>query len=108
MPIQCSALTCIHNNDKVCYANAILVEGRDAHTSSETACSTYTESADELSNEFENSISSGGEDPCTHIACEAESCMYNDHEKCMAGAIVVNGAEARSYRQTDCETYRQR
>lgn len=107
MPIQCSATSCTHNKDEVCYANGILIEGSDAHTSSETACSTYTESVNEGSNGFENSINSG-DSPCTHIACEAESCMYNDHKKCMTGAIVVNGSAARSYQQPDCETYRQR
>lgn len=107
MPIQCSATSCAHNKEKVCYANGIVIEGRDAHRSSETFCSTFTESLDEESRQFENSINSG-DTPCAHIACEAESCMYNDHEKCMAGVIVVNGGAARSYQQPDCETYRQR
>ena len=107
MPIQCSAISCAHNKDRVCYANAIMVEGRDAHTSSETACATYTEPVGEGFNEFVSSTNAG-DAPCTHIGCKAESCMYNDHEKCMAGAIVVDGEDARSYQQTDCETYRQR
>lgn len=107
MYIQCSATSCTHNKEKVCYANGILIEGSNAHTSSDTACSSYTESSGNDSGNFENAINSG-DSPCVRIACEAQSCMYNDHEKCMAGTIVVNGSASRSYDLPDCETYRQR
>lgn len=107
MSIQCSAISCAHNKDSICYANAIIVEGRGAHTCSETACATYTEPVNEGFNEFVSSINAG-DSPCSRIACKAESCAYNDHEKCMAMSINVSGIHAHTYTQTDCETYRQR
>ena len=42
-----------------------------------------------------------------HVKCEAEHCVFNDHElHCCATEIMVGNPEAHASGETKCETFK--
>ena len=41
--IRCEAQNCLYNEDKICKANNVQIDGRSALTSSKTSCETFIE-----------------------------------------------------------------
>lgn len=101
MPLLvCSAMTCIYNKGECCSKGDIMVGGKNAETSSETCCESFVPRS-------ENGATSSLGAPCDRIQvdCKACQCQYNEHEKCCASKIDINGASAKDSDQTACGTF---
>lgn len=103
MPVlSCAATTCIYNKDELCSKGEIKVAGDDARHPDDTCCASFVERSDSMSN------SAGGGCGCTtiDICCEACKCTFNDHEKCTAREIGIEGSNACSCEETECGSFR--
>ncbi|MDR0879811.1 MAG: DUF1540 domain-containing protein [Clostridioides sp.] len=93
--LSCSATKCAYNNGNACYAGSIQVDGRQALTTGETRCASYTESSGALT----NSVGSGEQVTAGEICCAASSCTYNQNQLCKAKSVKINDYTA------SCETF---
>ena len=100
--LNCSAVTCIYNKDQLCSRGEIEVMGHDARGSDETSCGSFRDrnSASVTNSEKE---SCGCEK--IRIDCKAHECTYNEHCKCTASAIDINGQNAGTSKETKCKTF---
>lgn len=99
--LKCSAITCVYNDNRLCSKGDIRVTGDEAHMSSETSCGSFREKGENTT----NSLESGCGCHEIHIDCEAVHCTYNEHCKCTASAIQVDGGHAKNSQETCCETF---
>lgn len=98
--LRCTVQTCVHNKEFCCDLDKIQVGGDVAKRSEETCCDSFVErSADSYSNV------TGKASVTSKIDCKAQECMYNEHCKCHAGAISVEGSNACQCKDTECATF---
>ncbi|MGL4337035.1 MAG: DUF1540 domain-containing protein [Turicibacter sp.] len=91
MGLNCSAKDCNHNNGGACCAGAIVVDGRQAVTTSETCCKNYSPSAGGLNTEFAqefNTLSKTTD--VKDIKCKACNCQHNVKKCCHASSVQMN------------------
>lgn len=115
--LRCSAKNCYNNVNEFCVANVINVTGSNAHTSPETSCDTFIEKTNvsgtshfinrNLSDEFGQLFSGETVEMAPQIACEAESCTYNNNRICGAEYVEIKGPNATTSERTQCETFRE-
>lgn len=98
--LECSVSTCVHNEDKKCCKNAIMVEGHDAVSKDATRCDSFDKRNEGVANEFRTP------DPKVEIQCRAVNCVYNDNKICKATVVGVVGHTADSSEQTECATFK--
>lgn len=101
--LRCDVTTCLHNSDKCCCKNTILVEGEKAHSPENTCCSSFDE-AKEFSgrNEFES------KNLALSVECEAVNCRFNDAKRCKAKHITISGGKATDMKDTLCASFEER
>lgn len=113
--LQCGAHVCIHNEQGLCSANNILIEGVTSSTSSDTFCANFVEERDSgmqdsvgdfnymggIVNGFSNHIT--GMNP--QILCKASNCTYNLNGNCEAKDVNIYGSN-NGVSKTMCETYK--
>lgn len=102
--LDCGVQTCYYNKEYKCCLEGIRVKGSEAYSSKSTACGSFREKSEGT---FTNSCE------CTmkpsdrsKIACEAVKCCYNRDKKCAAEEVDITGNGARSYTETECETFK--
>ena len=100
--LKCTAVTCVFNSDKLCSRGNIDVMGEDARYSDETNCGSFRE---RIENSAQNSMDSGCGCEEIQIYCKAHNCTYNDHCKCEAPGIQVDGHSAHNSKETCCDTF---
>lgn len=100
--LNCSAVTCIYNKDQLCSRGEIEVMGNDAHVSDETSCGSFR---DRNSAPMTNSEKESCGCEKIRIDCKAHECTYNEHCKCTASAIDINGQNASTSKETKCKTF---
>lgn len=101
--LKCDVTTCLHNADKYCCKNVILVEGADAKSAQNTCCSSFDEAKENgFKNEFET------KNLALAVDCEAVNCRYNQEKKCKAKHITISGGMAKNMEQTLCATFEER
>ena len=102
--LDCLVVNCAYNANKMCKRENITVGGHEASKPSETACKSFLQKGTNTM----NSISTGGPERETNIACDAVTCRYNHEKKCTADAIVVAGMNAVTNGETECGTFQSR
>ena len=101
--LKCDVTTCLHNADKYCCKNVILVEGSDAKKPENTCCSSFDEAKENrYKNEFES------KNLALSVDCEEVNCRYNQDKKCKAKHIIISGGKAKEMEQTLCATFEER
>lgn len=99
--LKCTVQTCVHNKQFLCDLDKIQVGGNQARDSRETCCDSFQErKGDSYSN-----VAEGTASDMTNIDCKAMECEYNDHCKCHAGKISVEGSQAHECEGTECATF---
>lgn len=100
--LNCSATSCIYNENMLCSRGEIEVRGEQARQPDETCCGSFRDRRDSAA---ENS----GSDHCgcdrIDIDCRARECAYNERCRCTAAAIDIDGHDASSYQETRCGTF---
>ena len=85
MTLNCSAYNCTYNKSGTCYAGKITISGTKATNSSNTHCSTFSESNGNLTNLSSNYFTTSND-----IICKAVNCHYNANHTCTADSVHVN------------------
>lgn len=100
--LNCSASTCIYNKDQLCSKGQIEVIGSDARHADETCCGSFREQGTE-------SVTNSQKGQCgcdkINIDCKAKECTYNEHCRCTAAAIDIDGYNACTCQDTKCSTF---
>lgn len=102
--LECQVTTCQHYCSNCCCLPAIKVDGPAARESSQTCCMSY----DARNSNTENSAACGRNPSVdTGVACSAENCAHNDHNKCTADAVCVGCCcgEVSAKSGTECCTF---
>ncbi|MDO5520669.1 MAG: DUF1540 domain-containing protein [bacterium] len=100
--VQCSVDTCSYNKDHNCYMNPIKVGGKGAPDENDTCCGSFL-SQRGYSNLAEYTSSRGAADT---VACDVNSCKFNNNCRCQKDAIEVNGTrDTIYYTETNCGSY---
>ena len=100
--LSCSATTCIYNKQELCSKGDVKIGGSNARQAGETCCESFQERSQDS---MMNSMASGC--GCTNIGvnCDATGCRSNDHCKCVAGAINIDGHDACCMSETCCSSF---
>ncbi len=102
MPIlRCSVSTCMHNKKDECCLEKIDVSGKDAETAVSTACESFSQKSDTMT----NSMGEEMPQPVVNIKCDATKCTHNEKCICAADHIQVNGSKAQTTKETECSTF---
>lgn len=113
--LSCSARNCDHNNDGICRASSILVQGISSCDSKDTYCSTYADLDGDIG------LSSGVEDSylaamqgfvadtysipmSPYVSCNATQCNFNLDGVCEAIDVLIYG-EQNGILGTMCDTF---
>ena len=99
--LDCNVVNCMYNQDNSCKRQDIMVEGRNAHVSSETSCGSFAPRGCGCS--VQNSSCNCKKD--TEVACEAVECIYNRSSKCSAKHIGISGGHADNSKETECGSF---
>lgn len=98
--LDCTVVNCSYNKDKSCKLADIRVEGKGAHTSSETCCGSFAaRNCGACSNVHENHKKD------TLVACEVTECKFNKGCMCEAKQIGISGGHADSNSETECQSF---
>lgn len=100
--LNCSAATCMYNQNHLCSRGNIEVAGETARKADETSCASFH---DRSSSQVSNALSENGASEKIQINCKAESCTYNNSCKCTAAAIDITGQNACTREETRCSTF---
>lgn len=104
MPLlDCNVVDCHYNDSKLCSRNNIVVAGDEACSSDSTCCDSF-----ELRSRDSYSNSTGEASRPTSVTCEAEKCVYNEDNLCMADQIGIAGHNAYQTEETECSTFKPR
>lgn len=101
--LECSVTNCLHNADRRCCKQAIIVDGHEAMEKEETYCGSYDENKEGF---FKNVFKTP--ENRLEIDCEAINCIYNEGHRCHAEKVGIRGERANSAEQTLCETFKVR
>lgn len=97
--IVCTVSNCYYNKREGCTAPSLNVDGEQADESRFTCCDTFIEQKPGVRSSLSEPKSN------TQISCKATHCVYNEHEKCEAERVVVNGKNADHPEETCCSTF---
>ena len=100
--LNCTAVTCVYNKDRLCSRGEIQVTGSDARIADETCCGSFR---DRNEGSAVNSIKDSCGCEKINIDCKAQECTYNDQRKCTASAIDVVGCSTDGCNETKCNTF---
>ena len=101
--LECTVASCVHNSEKCCCKQGILVEGANARESCDTCCGSFEENRGGL---FKNLFKTS--ETRLQVDCDVLSCLYNDDHQCRAERISILGDGARAVGQTECGSFRER
>ncbi|MCD8084465.1 MAG: DUF1540 domain-containing protein [Clostridiales bacterium] len=101
--LQCNVTSCLHNADRCCCRQAIIVDGHDATAATDTCCGSFDENREGA---FQN-VFKTPEDRL-YVDCEAIQCIYNEGRHCVADSIGISGDGAVRPEQTECATFQMR
>ena len=98
--LECSVKNCVYNEEPYCCKGDIMVEGRDAKNTSETACASFQERTKDCCS---NAVGHKSEN--IDVDCEAVKCVYNESCKCSANRIGIVGSNAKDSADTQCASF---
>ncbi|MGL5717972.1 MAG: DUF1540 domain-containing protein [Paraclostridium sp.] len=101
--INCSVNNCSHNNSGVCYANRVNISGRQANSSSNTACGSFLNTS--VYSTLTNNTNNAG--PCSCICCNVSNCTNNCNNLCTLQNISVSpdSQQTNLYSETSCSSF---
>lgn len=99
--IECSVTNCSHNKSNCCYANRVNIGGKSAEDEVQTCCGSFLNRL--LYSDLTNNTNSSGS--CDSLVCYVQSCKNNCNNLCTLEQIVVGGASAEVYVETNCESF---
>lgn len=98
--LDCYVTGCVYNANRCCGKGDIVVEGKNAMTTNETACDSFRErKCDSVSN-MANSLTKD-----IAIVCEATNCRFNEDKNCKAEHISIAGGNASTSTETECASF---
>lgn len=100
--INCNAVNCSHNKERVCYSNRINIVGINSNTDGNTSCASFLDS--QTYGTLTNNVFQNGE-PCDCLVCNVNSCKYNENQLCSLDSINISGNGANLYSETNCESF---
>ena len=89
--LECTVASCVHNSEKCCCKQGILVEGVNARESCDTCCGSFEENRGGL---FKNLFKTP--ETRLQVDCDVLNCLYNDDHQCRAERISILGDGARA------------
>ena len=92
--LECTVASCVHNSEKCCCKQGILVEGVNARESCDTCCGSFEENRGGL---FKNLFKTP--ETRLQVDCDVLNCLYNDDHQCRAERISILGDGARAVGQ---------
>ena len=101
--LECTVTSCVHNSEKCCCKQGILVEGANARECCDTCCGSFDENK---GGAFQNVFKTP--ENRLEIDCEAVQCIYNENRHCAAEKIGIAGDGAKKAEQTLCATFKMR
>ncbi len=84
--LDCTVTTCVHNAEKCCCKDTILVEGAQARNCCDTCCGSFEENRGGL---FKNLFKTP--ESKLQVDCDVMNCLYNDDRTCRAERITIAG-----------------
>lgn len=103
--INCNAVNCSHNKERVCYSNRINIVGINSNSDGDTSCSSFLDS--QTYGTLTNNVFQSGK-PCDCLVCNVNSCKYNENQLCSLDSINISGNGANLYSETNCESFSKR
>lgn len=102
--VGCNVLNCSHNDGGNCYANKISVNGKKAHTSTHTCCSSFIDGTNY--NSLTNTVNN--DDPCNIVACNVRTCSNIAGNVCSLNSVSITSSisKANSNAETYCSSFR--
>ncbi|SFD22270.1 DUF1540 domain-containing protein [Clostridium uliginosum] len=114
--LNCSARNCANNQQGMCGAGYIMIEGAEAQSSLQTYCSNYREGSStyeaqsmagngymaSLMQAF-SSIDNVGMNP--DVNCHATNCFYNLNGKCEARNVSILMDSSQGELNAKCQTF---
>lgn len=100
--INCNAVNCSHNKERVCYSNRINIVGINSNTDENTSCASFLDN--QTYGTLTNNVFQNGE-PCDCLVCSVNSCKYNENQLCSLDSINISGNGANLYSETNCESF---
>ena len=79
--LECTVASCVHNSEKCCCKQGILVEGVNARESCDTCCGSFEENRGGL---FKNLFKTP--ETRLQVDCDVLNCLYNDDHQCRGPA----------------------
>ena len=101
--LECAVTNCLHNSEKRCCKQAIIVDGHEAKEKEETCCGSVDENRE---GSFQNVFKTP--ENRLEIDCEAVKCIYNEDRHCVADHIGIAGDGASKAEHTLCATFQMR
>lgn len=103
MPIlECSVRSCFYNKSSECCLDHIEVEGSEANVPNSTACGSFRENSDTMTNSNKADLVP---EPVVNIKCQATKCCFNQDCDCNADHISVAGDGANHFTETECASF---
>ena len=99
--LECAVTNCLHNSEKRCCKQAIIVDGHEAKEKEETCCGSFDEKKGSM---FRNIFKTP--ENRLEVECEAVNCVYNSDRRCVAEHIGIAGGEAKTAVQTECASFK--
>lgn len=104
--LKCSAHSCCYNQNSNCLKSIVKVEGECATSRKETCCSSYKrKDRVDKSNEYNAEFAFLGENMRASINCACVKCKHNRNEMCYAESVAIDGKNARTLSETNCESF---
>lgn len=85
--ISCLSTNCTFNNDGICCASVVHIEGFDANITPETYCKTFVEK--DNSYKINNCVLTT-DNLCKNIICSSSNCKYNLKGFCKSSLVQIN------------------
>ena len=103
--LNCSAYTCVYNQNSLCSRGSIEVQGEKARISDDTCCASFRERPADAGPSYLDRAKEKEGCEKIQITCKAENCTYNDSCSCTAAAIDISGENADHCPDTCCDTF---
>jgi hypothetical protein len=112
--LKCDAQNCLYNQNQLCSAEEIKVQGGDTTGGSQTFCGTFNSKSvgnyvSSLGNmNYGGAIQqmvSSGEVMEPKVFCNAVNCTYNSEQICQADHVQIQNPTSSTAEQTECQTF---
>ena len=97
--LMCNVANCTHNVANACCKEGIEISGKQAMSSSATACESFEERCGACTSSYQQPNAS------LNIQCGANNCTYNCSGVCSAESISIGGGMSSCSCDTECSSF---